>query len=275
MTALDMNEVVGSHDIVWMTLDTLRFDVAASALDKGRLPTLEPLLGPGGWHERHTSGTFTYAAHHAFFAGYLPAPPGPPQPRLFASRFQGSETTADTTFVFDAPHVPGGLQAAGYRTICIGGVGFFNKETPLGRVFPDMFMESHWSPDLGVTDPRSTERQIALAVRRLGDIPPAQRVFLFINVSALHQPNCIFSPGAGHDSAATMEDALAYVDSQLSPLFRALQRRAPAFCMLTSDHGTAYGEDGAHGHRIAHPVVWTVPYAEFILPATSARGAAA
>jgi hypothetical protein len=32
-----------------------------------------------------------------------------------------------------------------------------------------------------------------------------------------------------------------------------------------SDHGTAYGEDGHHGHRLAHEVVWTVPYAEFTL----------
>jgi|GEM_PF-4288067 hypothetical protein len=30
--------------------------------------------------------------------------------------------------------------------------------------------------------------------------------------------------------------------------------------------GTAYGEDGYHGHRLAHPVVWTVPYAEVVLP---------
>lgn len=28
--------------------------------------------------------------------------------------------------------------------------------------------------------------------------------------------------------------------------------------------GTAYGEDGFHGHRLNHPVVTNVPYAEFI-----------
>ena len=27
-----------------------------------------------------------------------------------------------------------------------------------------------------------------------------------------------------------------------------------------------YGEDGYQGHRFAHPVVWEVPYAEFVLP---------
>jgi hypothetical protein len=35
--------------------------------------------------------------------------------------------------------------------------------------------------------------------------------------------------------------------------------------VICSDHGTAYGEDGFAGHRLAHPVVWTVPYAEFLL----------
>ena len=39
-----------------------------------------------------------------------------------------------------------------------------------------------------------------------------------------------------------------------------LRRKArPTFCIITSDHGTAYGEDGWSGHRVAHPVVWTVP----------------
>ena len=34
---------------------------------------------------------------------------------------------------------------------------------------------------------------------------------------------------------------------------------------LPTDHGTAYGEDGFHGHRLAHQVVWDVPYAHFHL----------
>jgi hypothetical protein len=59
------------------------------------------------------------------------------------------------------------------------------------------------------------------------------------------------------------------VDRQLPPLFAALQRRAPVLAIVCSDHGTAYGEDGYHGHRLAHPVVWTVPYAEFLLPRVS------
>ncbi|MBV9122171.1 MAG: metalloenzyme domain-containing protein, partial [Planctomycetes bacterium] len=60
--------------------------------------------------------------------------------------------------------------------------------------------------------------------------------------------------------------ALAYVDRHLPVLWRSLQRRAPVYVILCSDHGTTYGEDGYTGHRLGHPVVWTVPYAEFLLP---------
>jgi hypothetical protein len=101
-------------------------------------------------------------------------------------------------------------------------------------------------------------------------VPPERRIFLFVNVSALHQPNCIFLPGATSDTPETQAAALAYVDRQLPPLFRALQRRGPTLAIVCSDHGTAYGEDGYVGHRIGHPVVWTVPYAEFVLSEVAA-----
>lgn len=263
----DMNAVVGSHDLLLLVFDTLRFDVAVDLLARGKTPNLAKLLPAGGWERRHSPGSFTFAAHQAFFAGFLPTPARPGRhPRPFALRFQGSETTAPQTCVFDAPDIVTGLRARGYRTVCIGGVGFFNKQNPLGCVLPGLFDESHWRPDLGVTDPRSTEHQVALAQEILHRVDPGQRVFLFINLSALHQPNRFYLPGASEDSLTSHAAALEYVDRHLPPLFEALQRRAPSFCILCSDHGTAYGEDGFTGHRVAHPVVWTVPYAEFALP---------
>ncbi|WP_338867038.1 STM4013/SEN3800 family hydrolase [Myxococcus stipitatus] len=268
---MDMNTVVGSHDLLFLTLDTLRFDVASELAASGRIPHLAALLPGGQWEERHSPASFTYAAHHAFFAGFLPTPAHPGRhSRLFAMRFEGSETTGQGTCVLDAPDLVTGLAARGYHTVCIGGVGFFNKLNPLGNVLPGLFAESHWAPELGVREPRSTEFQVALAVRRLAELPADLRVFLFMNISALHQPNRHYLPGAAEDSRATHAAALEYVDSQLPPLFAALRRRGAAFCMVCSDHGTAYGEDGYNGHRVGHPVVWTVPYAEFTLPRESA-----
>jgi len=265
---IDARALVGTADILLLTLDTLRLDVAERAMAARRTPNLARLLPGGVWQRRHSPASFTYAAHHAFFAGFLPTPEGPgPHPRPFAMAFPGSESIADGTAVFDSPDLVGGLAAAGYHTLCIGGVGFFNKQSPLGSVLPGLFAESHWNEVMGVTSPCSTERQVALACRRIADLPPERRLFLFLNISALHQPNCLFTPGATSDDAATQEAALAYVDSHLPPLFRALTARAPLLAVLTSDHGTAYGEDGYHGHRLAHPAVWRVPYGEFVVEA--------
>jgi hypothetical protein len=264
---IEARALIGTHDVVLITLDTLRYDVARDCLDQGRTPNLAALLPGGHWEERHSPGNFTYAAHHAFFSGFLPTPTAPGRhPRIFAARFPGSETTDQHTFVFDAPDMVTGLAGLGYHTICIGGVGFFNKQSPLGSVLPALFADSYWAPNLGVTDPRSTEHQVRLAREILGGISTERRVFLFLNVSALHQPNYFYLPGALEDGIESHAAALAYVDSNLSPLFAALQARGPALVVCCGDHGTAYGEDGYTGHRVGHSVVWTVPYAEFVLP---------
>lgn len=263
---IDAASLIGTCDVLLLTLDTLRFDVAVTALRGGRTPNLAAVLPAGGWEERHSPGSFTYAAHQAFFAGFLPTPARPGKhPRPFALRFDGSETTGPRTCVLDAPDIVTGLAGRGYHTLCIGGVGFFNKLNPLGNVLPGLFAESHWRPAFGVTDPASTAHQVAFARARLAELPRDPRVFLFLNVSAIHQPNRFYFPGATADSLATHAAALAYVDSRLPPLFEALRQRGPALCVICSDHGTAYGEDGFDGHRLAHPVVWTVPYVEFVL----------
>jgi hypothetical protein len=263
---IDANALIGTHDILFITIDTLRYDAAREALSRGQTPNLAAVLPGGVWEERHSPGSFTYAAHQALFAGFLPTPVGRPRhPRLFAARFPGSETISSTTFVFDAPDIVTGLAGLGYHTICIGGVGFFNKQSPLGSVLPGLFVESYWSPGLGVTDPRSTENQVDLAEAILGRMPRRTKVFLFLNISAVHQPNRFYLEGSEEDSLASHSAALAYVDGHLPKLWAAFRKRGPAFCIACSDHGTAYGEDGYDGHRLAHPVVWTVPYAEFLI----------
>ena len=267
---INANLIVGSHDIVFITLDTLRLDVANQAMKDGRTPNFQSLLPDGVWEHRHTPGSFTYAAHHAFFAGFFPTPAKPgPHGRLFAAKFLGSETTTEQTCVFDSPDIVTGLTERGYHTICIGGVGFFNKQTPLGKVLPSLFQESHWSAELGVTNRDSTKRQIDVALESLNK-QPDNKVFLFINVSALHQPNCIYSnrsraSSTVQDTPETQADALAYVDTQIPRLIEAFKQRGPTLYVFTSDHGTAYGEDGFVGHRVGHSVVWDVPYGEFIV----------
>lgn len=278
--ARDMNAIVGSHDILFVTLDTLRYDVAVELLEAGRLPNLARVLphradGKPGWEERHTPGSFTFAAHSAFFAGFLPTPVGPgPHPRLFASRFGGSESTAAGTWTFAEASLVEGLAAAGYHTACVGGVGFFNPANRLGAVLPALFAQAHWSEQTSVAAPDGFEAQIACARRIIAQLPEEQRLFLFVNVPALHQPNWFYLWGAERDDSAPARGdtlashaaALEYVDRHIGELFESAAARRPCFVILCSDHGTLYGEDGLTGHRVAHPLVWTVPYADFVLP---------
>ncbi len=271
VAAPDMNAIVGSHDLLFVTLDTLRHDVAQELAADGRIPHLARYLPGGRWERRHAPGSFTYASHQAMFAGFLPTPAAPgPHPRLFAARFAGSETTAPGTWVFDTPDLVSGLAAAGYHTVCIGGVGFFNKQAALGSVLPGLFQESHWKPEFGVASATSFEAQVDQAEQVVAALPAEQRLFLFVNVAALHQPNWFHLPGAtpeAGDSRATHAAALEYVDRHIGRLFAAAGSRRPCFTIVCSDHGTTYGDDGYTGHRLGHEAVWTVPYAQFTIEA--------
>jgi hypothetical protein len=264
---ISAKKLVGTHDILFITLDSLRYDVAQTTLNQGMTPNLQRWLPNQSWEMRHTPSTFTYGAHQSFFSGFFPTPITPGiHPRPFAVQFPGSQTISEDTYVFETPDIVSGFSSIGYHTLCIGGVGFFNMKSPLGSVLPNLFQEKYWLEEFGVTNSESTRHQVEKATEILARLNSDTRLFFFLNVSALHQPNCIFHPSAKEDSCITQASALSYADRHLGNLFEIMRKRASVFCIVCSDHGTAYGEDHYHGHRIAHPVVWEVPYAEFILP---------
>ncbi|MCI4066927.1 STM4013/SEN3800 family hydrolase [Micromonospora sp. R77] len=262
-----MRHLIGSHDLLLVTLDTLRHDVAAELAAAGRTPTLARVLPGGRWERRHSPASFTYAAHHAFFAGFLPTPVAPGRhERLYAAAFPGSETAGADTWVFDAADLPTALAEVGYHTLCLGGVGFFNRRGALGSVLPGLFAEAYWEPGFGVTAPGCVDAQLDRLAEVLPRVPADRGLFTFLNVAALHQPNRHYLPGARDDGPASHAAALEYVDGRLGRLFALVTGRGrPVFTIVCSDHGTAYGEDGHTGHRVGHDVVWTVPYAHFTL----------
>ena len=63
---LDMNQVVGTHDILMLCFDTLRYDVSKEEEAAGRTPVLNS--HGGEWEKRHAPGNFTYPSHFAIFA---------------------------------------------------------------------------------------------------------------------------------------------------------------------------------------------------------------
>ena len=64
-----MNQVVGSHHILFVCLDSLRYDVALEEQEKGNTPVLNQY---GKWRKCQAPGNFTYPSHQAMFAGFFP-----------------------------------------------------------------------------------------------------------------------------------------------------------------------------------------------------------
>lgn len=273
MPPLDARSCLGTHNVLFITIDSLRYDVAADAMRSGATPNLQAIAPGGLWQRRHSPSSFTYGAHTAFFAGFLPTPAAAGAAgaaRLFATKFPGSRSVNARTLVFEQADIVSGFAANAYRTLCIGGVGFFNKASPLGSVLPNLFQESWWSEEMGVNNLQSTRHQVDKACACLARIPSAERVFLFMNISACHFPNRGYCEGAMCDGTETQAAALSYADTQLGRLFDTIRSDAPVLAVICSDHGEAYGEDGYQGHRLGHSSVWEVPYLETILPAGAA-----
>ena len=114
---------------------------------------------------------------------------------------------------------------------------------------------------MGVTEKNSTQNQFELAAKWIRKA--TQKFCLFINVSAIHQPNYYYSRTEKRDNLESHAAAVRYVDSQLPILMEAIVKQGPCFCIFCSDHGTAYGEDGHWGHRNGHATVMEVPYIDF------------
>jgi len=260
---VNINTLIPETDVILITLDSLRYDAAQSLFLKGHLPHLSKWLPKIGWEERYTPASFTFPAHHAFFSGFLPTKiKQSTTPRLFASKFYGSKSTTINTFTFDESNLISALAERGYSTVCIGGVGFFNKQTDISSIFPEMFQYSEWSEKFGVTDPRSTEHQFKAALPYLSNKNP---LLLFINVSATHQPNYFYTLNQNEDNLISHKAALAYIDTQILILQKAFSKRdRNQFIIVCSDHGTAYGEDGYWGHQNGHETVMKVPYLEYL-----------
>ena len=267
--SVDMNRIVGSHDIVFLCLDTLRYDVAMQEQENGGTPNLNRC---GGWQKRHAPGNYTFPSHMAMFIGNLPSPAEPvplyERERLFVARENKSLGKIHPySFVFEGDSFIRGLEKVGYQTICLGGVGFFNKRTEINRILPGFFMESAWRTAFSCHIKESFDYQLDWLEQRLERQAPDKKVFLYVNVDSIHYPNSFYLEGEKEDNVKTHAAALRYVDARLPRLFDLFSRRGDTFYIICSDHGTCYGEDGYHFHCLSHEIVYTVPYKHCIIKA--------
>lgn len=268
MTSVNMNEIVGHTDILFLCIDTLRYDVASAEEASGGTPVLNQY---GPWLACQAPGNFTYPSHHAMFAGFLPCPAdvGRMEERelLFYPRAIGlRRKVPEGAYAFSGSTIMEGLEAAGYLTWCVGGVSFFDKRSDMGKVFPGYFMRSDWNPSFGCPVKESTRHQVDFILKKLAAMDTGKRIFLYLNIDAVHDPNYFYLEGEKMDSLLTHAAALKYVDGELGRLLDGWKAaRGDAFVICCSDHGTCYGEDGCYRHGINHPAVLTVPYKHFRL----------
>ncbi len=266
--SVDMKRVVGSQDILFICLDTLRYDAASEEEARGGTPVLNRY---GSWEKCQAPGNFTYPSHHAMFAGFLPcrydAKNVADRELLFfpASIGLGSRVP-EGAYGFSGSTIMEGLEKDGYETWCVGGVAFFDRRSDIGKVFPGCFQKSYWNPSFACPVKDSTKNQVDFLLKKIDGADPGKRIFLYLNVDAIHYPNYFYLEGAGEDSYESHKAALRYADQELGRLFDGWkEKRGSAFVICLSDHGTCYGEDGCQFHGINHPIVNTVPYKHFFL----------
>ena len=266
--SVDMNQVVGVSDILFICLDTLRYDAAVQEEKSGSTRVLNRY---GSWEKRQAPGNFTWPSHHSMFAGFLPAPYDAKnvadRELLFFPKGVGlGQKGPEGAYAFSGSTIMEGLSQDGYETWCVGGVAFFDKRSDLGKVFPGYFQKSYWNPSFGCPVKESTRNQTDFLLKKIAKADTQKHIFLYLNVDAIHYPNYFYLEGALNDSLESHRAALRYVDKELGRLFEGWkEQRGGAFVICCSDHGTCYGEDGCQFHGINHPVVNTVPYKHFFI----------
>src|SRR5262249_20807811 len=152
---------------LFITLDSLRFDTAASALEAGQTPHFRSLVGK--WECRLAAATYTLPSHVSMFAGMMPRPARGDdttvnkEARLFAlsTAWQRRRGRRFRSFFDAAPTVPKGFEARGYQTIGVGGVGWFSNEVQASSFWQGQYFQHFlYKPAYGEDDPHAFEEQI-------------------------------------------------------------------------------------------------------------------
>lgn len=196
MAHIDLAE----RSVILVTLDSCRYDVAASAYTPN-LAKLGPLL------KAESPGTYTLPAHAALFNGFLPRPVSGPFTLGGNSvdtiwRSAAARPSKRHALPFDGPTLMAHYSEKGYRVVGAGGVTFFDSSDP-ANVLPRLFPEFHYfgRPSRASATPESRvadrDEDLPLAhTRMFADLClETERFFLFVNCSSTHIPYTTpFSP---------------------------------------------------------------------------------
>lgn len=251
-------------NIAVVTLDSLRYDVA----ERASTPNLRRLFeqcGAGTWRRVYAPATYTLPSHLSLFQGAIGPSNFGPEPvynRSISSFFKIALPwrTAERGLYEVAPaeNVVRGFREQGYRTVGVGGVGWFNPAYATSSFWRGQFFdEFYWDDRFSEHNRSSFEHQLETVGGLLED-SSRRPLFFFLNVAATHAPY-----REEEASTAGQERALEYVDEHWPKLISLLPK--PCHVLLLSDHGDCFGEDGRWGHCFYHEKVMEVPMVHFVL----------
>lgn len=250
--------------IILITIDSLRYDVAQTA-DTPNFKKLFARHG-GGWHKVGSHGTYTLPSHISMFhAGMMPcdnsvntpAPFNRLKQRLFKAQLAWERTTGAKFPTPAAENIIKGFEKIGYRTIGVGGVGWFNDKFPTSDIWrKKYFNEFYWEERFSEKNFDSLKHQIEL-IQGLKLRAEKKPIFLFLNISCTHKPYMNFG-----DSLSGQRKSFEQVDKLLPSLIKALPEKC--HLMILSDHGECFGEDNLWGHGFYHPKIMEIPFAYII-----------
>lgn len=259
-------------DILFVTLDSCRFDTFEKAFDSGLVPNIASI---GPLHKAFSPSYFTYGSHAAFWMGFTPGVVGCESPflnpkagKLFRLTYSGFiKNKNDQGLLLQGKNIIDGLRNSGYSAIGTGSVEWFNTSTDTGSVLAEPFEHFWFSGNTW-----SLNAQLSWINERLSELPEEKPRFVFLNVGETHVP--YWHEGAswerwpspcvpfGNEHCSATEcsqrqtSCLEWVDRQLATLLDSFQDGTVLIC---ADHGDCWGEDGLWEHGISHPATLTVP----------------
>ena len=263
---------MAASDVLFISLDSCRYDTFAAAHRQGALPHLAAIAP---LHKAQAPSYFTYGSHAAFWMGFTPGVIGSEEPwlnpkvgKLFRMAFAGhAGNDGEQSFRLGGANMVEGFRQQGYLTLGSGAVDWFNTASETGAVLAQPFEHFQFAGNTW-----SLQCQLAWLEQRLVAAPADQPRFVFLNVGETHVP--YWHEGAswerwpspcvpfGDQNCSAVESArrqracLEWVDRQLAPL---LDRFRDGTVLICADHGDCWGEDGLWEHGISHSATLTVP----------------
>jgi hypothetical protein len=281
----------GARSVVWVTLDSCRYDTFATA----RTPVLTQALGPV--QRRHAFASWTAPSHYNLLLGLLPHANAPGTLGSLVSREEFLRHEQRFGFPLmraeqglEGFYLPDFLQTQGYFTGALVSMPALNPRTPLNRGF-DRYEQMSQPNDLRAM------------LRRL-HFSPGRPSFWLLNVGETHYPYALpgedpsawprlhgvggvlrelaagrapeqppqFDPEVLAGLRARQIRAVEYLDGVFAELFALLPD--DTWVTVTADHGELFGEDGYFGHGpVQHAKVFEVPFLEGIIrPSVASAG---